>query len=67
VGDKCLTSIDFKNFKKNQEEEKLKNKENFLLKVLQILFIYIKKVLFIKVLFLYKDISINKNKRTELV
>jgi len=29
--------------KKNQEEEKLKNKENFLLKVLQILFIYIKK------------------------
>jgi hypothetical protein len=53
--------------KKNQEEEKLKNKENFLLKVLQILFIYIKKVLLIKVLFLYKDISINKNKRTELV
>jgi hypothetical protein len=56
-----------KNLKKNQEEEKLKNKENFLLKALQILFIYIKKVLLIKVLFLYKDISINKNKRTELV
>jgi len=57
----------FKKFKKKNQEEKLKNKENFLLKVLQILFIYIKKVLLIKVLFLYKDISINKNKRTELV